>query len=401
MNDSDTDGVIERYFRRLEELLAPLPRDRRQQLIEELRDHVSQARSTLAVETPASIHEILERTGSPEEIAREELGSSSFWAPLSRIRRVSPWSWVIVLLIALVAETSILVPLATENSTPTASIASSSLRPSASSSASVGYDGPAICSPTTDAATSGKSPAALESMAHQVANGSLEGKHWSLWSANGHSGAAGLEDGGVVFNGREYGLCAGYPNPSETEMIDTGEGAVIFGVVDYPGLATIQISSGNINSFAVGRVLPSPHVKVVNGVSFYIETLPKSACAYSYFEINTTSPSYSTEHNIGFAGKGVGQGYSISNNSGNTGSCVTGKLDPLSYSQGVWQLPPGQFSNGLGSGISRPPSSQTGNSSSPRMKPRSPPERSTGCPGAFGQPTGKAGSSPSKTEGLC
>ena len=127
-----------------------------------------------------------------------------------------------------------------------------------SQSASVGYDGPAICSPTTDAATSGSSPTALMRSATEVASGTIEGKRWSLWSADGQPGAAGLEDGGVVFDGREYGLCPGYPNPSETEMIDTGGDAVIYGVVDYPGLAQVQLSTGTINSFAVGRVLPSP-----------------------------------------------------------------------------------------------------------------------------------------------
>ena len=270
---------------------------------------------------------------------------------------------MIVLLIALVVETSILVPLATRSNVVSTSTAANAAGTSGPSSASVGYDGPAICSPTTDAATSGGSPQALMKAARGVTHGTIEGKTWSLWSADNQSGAAGLEDGGVIFDGREYGLCAGYPNPSETEMIDSGADATIYGVVNYPALATVQISTGSINSFAVGKVLPSPHVMVVNGVSFYIGTLPNSACSYSYFEVNTTSPSYSTQHNIGFAGRGAGQGYSITNNPGNTGGCVIGKLDPLTYSQGIWQLPPGQFSNGLGSGSSRSTSSGTGGAS--------------------------------------
>ena len=226
--------------------------------------------------------------------------------------------------------------------------------PSSPSAASEGYDGPAICSPTTNAATSGGSPQQLTRSASEVASGTIEGKAWSLWSAHGQSGAAGIEDGGLVFDGREYGLCAGYPNPSETEMIDTGGDAIIYGVVDYPGLAKVQVGTGAIGSLAMGTALPSPHVSVVDGVSFYIGTLPHSSCSYSYFEINTTSPSYSTEHNIGFGGNGVGQGYSITNNPGNAGACVTGKLDPLSYSEGVWQLPPGQFpGNGAGGSLAR------------------------------------------------
>jgi hypothetical protein len=219
-----------------------------------------------------------------------------------------------------------------------------------SRSASVGYDGPANCAPTTDAATSGGSPLELTKSAREVAKGTIEGKTWTLWSSHRASGATGLEDGGLVFDGREYGLCPGYPNPSETEMIDAGGDAIIYGVVDYPGLAKVQISTGALNSFAVGAVLPSPRVSVVNGVSFYIGTLPQPACGYSYFEINTTSPSYSAEHNIGFGENGADQGYSITNNDGNVGACVTGKLDPLSYSEGIWQLPPGQFQSNFGSG---------------------------------------------------
>jgi hypothetical protein len=228
--------------------------------------------------------------------------------------------------------------------------AMSSQSHSQSPSASVGYDGPAICAPTTDAATSGGSPQVLMSSAGQVASGTIEGQPWSLWSAHGQSGAVGLEDGGLVFGGREYGLCPGYPNPSETEMIDTGGDAVIYGVVDYPGLAKVQISTGSLNSFAVGAVLPSPQVSIVNGVSFYIGMLPHSACSFNYFEINTTSPSYSAQHNIGFGENGSGQGYSITNNPGNVGSCVAGRLDPLSYSEGVWQLPAGQFPSTAGGG---------------------------------------------------
>lgn len=219
-----------------------------------------------------------------------------------------------------------------------------------SQSASVGYDGPADCGPTTDAATSGGSPQELMRSASEVARGTIEGKTWSLWSSDSESGATGLENGGLVLDGREYGLCPGYPNPSETEMIDTGGNAIIYGVVDYPGLAKVQIATGSLNSFAVEAVLPSPHVSLVNGVSFYIGTLPQPACAYSYFEINTTSPSFSAEHNIGFGEDGAGQGYSITNNTGNVGACVTGKLDPLSYSEGIWQLPPGQFQSTVGSG---------------------------------------------------
>ena len=203
------------------------------------------------------------------------------------------------------------------------------------------------CSPTTDAATSGGSPAHLMSTATKVASGSTDGQSWSLWSAKGQSGATALEDGGLVFAGLEYGLCPGYPNPSETEMLDVGSKAVIYGVVGYPGLAKVDLSIGTIGSFASGKALPSPRVQVVNGVSFYIGVLPDSACAYRSLEVKTTSPGVSAEHNLGFATAGAGQGTFIADNPGNSGGCVANRIDPISFSQGIWALPPGQFQAGF------------------------------------------------------
>lgn len=64
-------------------------------------------------------------------------------------------------------------------------------------------------------------------------------------------------------------------------------------------VAKVEIGTGS-QGFTMNKVLPSPHVAVINGVSFYIGTLPQSACTYSYLVIDTTSPSASAEHNIGF-----------------------------------------------------------------------------------------------------
>src|SRR6202034_4405798 len=95
------------------------------------------------------------------------------------------------------------------------------------------------CAPMTDPTNSGGSPPTLESPATQVASGTVNGEAWSLWSAKGETGATGLENGGLVLGGNEYGLCPGYPNPAELEMIDAGSNAVVVGVVGYSGLATV------------------------------------------------------------------------------------------------------------------------------------------------------------------
>jgi hypothetical protein len=204
------------------------------------------------------------------------------------------------------------------------------------------------CSPTTDAATSGGSPAALEASAAEVASGTVDSHAWSLWSQKGESGATALENGGLVLDGREYGLCPGYPNPAELEMLDVSPDAIVYGVIGYPGLAKVDLYVGSVGSFTPGAALPTPAARVVNGVSFFIGALPKSACSYQALELNSTSPGVSAEHNLGFGGAGAGQGYYISDNPGNSGVCAAGKIDPISFSQGIWQLPPDQFQTGGG-----------------------------------------------------
>jgi len=186
-------------------------------------------------------------------------------------------------------------------------------------------DDTSTCSPTTDATSSGGPAGALTGSATEVASGTVGGHSWSLWSAHGQSGATGLEDGGLVVDGRAYGLCPGYPNPAELEMLDVGPGALVAGVIGYPGLATVDLSTSTAGTFSVGRALPAPAVQVVSGVSFFIGALPQSACAYGALELNSTSPGVSAQHNLGF------------------GPCVSDQLVPITESQGVWQLPPGQF----------------------------------------------------------
>jgi hypothetical protein len=220
--------------------------------------------------------------------------------------------------------------------------------PGNGSSVGAGGSDNSDCAPTTDAATSGGGPAFLEASSAEVASGSVAGQHWSLWAAKGESGADALEQGGFVYGGREYGLCPGYPNPAELEMIDAGANAVVYGVVGYPGLAKVGLSVGTIGSFSTGAALPSPAVRAVDGVSFFVGSLPRPACSYTALELNTTSPGVSAEHNLGFAGAGAGQGYYIGDNTGNSGSCVAGEIDPISFSQGIWALAPGQFQNGFG-----------------------------------------------------
>jgi len=190
------------------------------------------------------------------------------------------------------------------------------------------------CSPTTNADTSGGAASTVTTGAEQVASGTIAGQSWSLWSKKGQTGADALENAGLVVNGHAYGLCPGYPNPAELELLDLGKTAVVFGVIGYPGKAKLSLSVGRVGTFTPGKPLPSPGVQVVNGVSFFIGTLPNSACAYKALELDSTSPGVSAEHDLGFGG------------------CTTNKLVPITFSQGIWQLEPGKFVNNFSSGPS-------------------------------------------------
>ena len=124
----------------------------------------------------------------------------------------------------------------------------------------------------------------------------------------------------MVINGRAYGLCPGFPNPAELEMADIGPAAIVYGVIGYPGRAKISLYTSTAGTFDRGQPLPAPSVTVVHGVSFFIGTLPRSACDYPSLELNSAARQGSSQHNFGF------------------GSCVTGKLVKITGSMGAWNV---------------------------------------------------------------
>lgn len=66
--------IIEEYMARLEAALAPVPETRRQELMDEVRSHITEARSQLADETDTDLLDILDRLGDPAETAAAEIG---------------------------------------------------------------------------------------------------------------------------------------------------------------------------------------------------------------------------------------------------------------------------------------------------------------------------------------
>jgi len=195
------------------------------------------------------------------------------------------------------------------------------------------------------AAEANSSVGALAKLATQVASGSVQGRRWTLWARRGEGGAGALEDGGVVIDGRAYGLCPGYPNPAELEMVDTVPRGTVYGVVDYPGRSIVKLSNGRVGTFASGAALPSPTVRVVNGVSFFIGLLPRSACMYHALELNVTShdtsntTSNTTSNAIsGATSNGASRTASAQHNLG-FGTCVANQLVPITASMGEWDYP--------------------------------------------------------------
>jgi hypothetical protein len=144
------------------------------------------------------------------------------------------------------------------------------------------------CAPAVVASASGQPAGPLTRASVHVASGSVGGQAWSLWSRKGVAGVTGIEDGGLVLGGRWYGLCAGFPNVAEMELINAGTRGIDYGFVQFPGKIAVRLASG-------GK-LPSPAVTEVKGMTFFIGQLPRSACSY---------PSASGLAGSGLAGSGL------------------------------------------------------------------------------------------------
>jgi Protein of unknown function (DUF1700) len=70
------DRIVDDYLKRLSRELRDLPRARRRELLDEIEAHISEARSGLEAENEAEIRNVLERLGTPAEIAAEERARS-------------------------------------------------------------------------------------------------------------------------------------------------------------------------------------------------------------------------------------------------------------------------------------------------------------------------------------
>ncbi|MGH2466785.1 MAG: HAAS signaling domain-containing protein [Candidatus Limnocylindrales bacterium] len=68
------DPLVQDYLGRLEAAAWPLTRDRRAELVDEVRGHIRDALSVEGQRDEATVRDVLERLGRPEEIVSTEVG---------------------------------------------------------------------------------------------------------------------------------------------------------------------------------------------------------------------------------------------------------------------------------------------------------------------------------------
>jgi hypothetical protein len=354
MDDPAMGAVLDRYFNTLEQALSPLPAERREQIVEDLRAHVEDALRSEPDRSEATVKAVLDRLGDPDDIAQAAftdaaavgdtaagLGSTSGNSVPTAPRKALRLRLLVSAALILAAVVVTIVILAGGSSAPNrvtrgpggVPVTKSGWLPSADVSGGGGVDS-FRCSPQTMSGS--ESTATLEADAIRVGSGSVDGHSWSVWSKKGVKGGPGLEEGGVIIDGVAHGLCVGPPNPAEMELLDPSGGgdAIAYGVVGYPGAAKVDIYTSTPNSLEAGKLVGSTTSQVANGVAFFITRLSQSGCGVSALELNTASASYAAEHNFGFA----------------TSHCTAGQLVPISDSDGIWQLPRNDFPNNFGAG---------------------------------------------------
>ena len=69
MSANDLDTVVGTYLERLDLALSAMPAPKRDQLVEEIAQHVAEGRRQLGEESPAALLQLLDRIGRPEDIA--------------------------------------------------------------------------------------------------------------------------------------------------------------------------------------------------------------------------------------------------------------------------------------------------------------------------------------------
>ena len=97
---TEVDALILRYLQDLESELHDLPANRRQELLDEVGEHIAAARAGLDPETETGVRTMLERLGDPAEIAAE--ARERFGVQPRPPRPATPWLEVIALVLLVI-----------------------------------------------------------------------------------------------------------------------------------------------------------------------------------------------------------------------------------------------------------------------------------------------------------
>ena len=68
---STADQLVDKYVERLNRELADLPSARRREVVEEIKEHIAEARAALPAESEADVRNLLDRVGDPSELAAD------------------------------------------------------------------------------------------------------------------------------------------------------------------------------------------------------------------------------------------------------------------------------------------------------------------------------------------
>jgi hypothetical protein len=127
---TDVDALCDEYLRRLDEALRDRSVPQRQQIVEQITEHLNEARAELTLQSEAAVRSILERLGSPETIASAAAANGVSGAPSSARRfgqgRPIPALAAVVVLVALGLAIGLL---ASRGSTPSRTSISRTLTP--------------------------------------------------------------------------------------------------------------------------------------------------------------------------------------------------------------------------------------------------------------------------------
>jgi hypothetical protein len=89
---SRTDDLVERYLDRLDAAMRGAPSETRNELLDDIREHIDAARAEARGDPEVDVREILDRLGPPEQIAREAWPAAASPAPTA-----GPLEWAAVI----------------------------------------------------------------------------------------------------------------------------------------------------------------------------------------------------------------------------------------------------------------------------------------------------------------